>query len=223
VTIRVLIADDHSLVRQGLRLLLNGGTGIEVIGEAETGSQAVHLARQLRPDVILMDLLMPGMGGIAATAAIRDTVPESRVLVLTSVPEDQGVVQAVRAGAIGYVSKDVDASDLRYAIKCATAGQAQLSAKAASHLMREVQNPEGPDALTERESAILHLLAQGLANKEIARELGIAETTVKSHVRHILAKLGVGSRTQAAIHAVNEGYVSLPRRDVAGNGHLGAP
>lgn len=204
--IRILIADDHNLVRQGLRYLLNGGTELEIVGEAATGSEAVRLARQLQPDVVLMDLLMPDMDGIEATAAICDSVPNTKVLVLTSVPEERGVVPAVRAGAIGYLLKNADISDLRHAIKGATSEHPQITAKAARHLMKAVHGTETPIVLTERENAILPLLAQGLANKEIAYELEISETTVKSHVRHILVKLGVSSRTQAALHAVRNGY-----------------
>lgn len=207
MTIRILIADDHNLVRQGLRFLLNGGTGLETVGEAATGSEAIRLARQLQPDVVLMDLLMPDMDGVEATAAICDAVPDTRVLVLTGMPEERGVVPAVRAGAIGYLLKDADISDLRHAIKGAMAQQPQLSAKAARLLMNAVHSPKEPDALTKRENAILLLLAQGWANKEIAHELEISETTVKSHVRHILTKLGVSSRTQAAMHAVRSGYL----------------
>jgi DNA-binding NarL/FixJ family response regulator len=207
MVIRILIADDHNLVRQGLRLLLDGVTGLEIVGEAKTGTEAVRLARHLQPDVVLMDLLMPDMDGVEATAAICDAVPDTKVLVLTGMPEERGVVPAVRAGAIGYLLKDADISDLRHAIKSAIAEQPQISAKAARLLMRAVHSPEGPDALTRRENAILLLLARGWANKEIAHDLEISETTVKSHVRHILTKLGVSSRTQAAMHAVRCGYV----------------
>jgi DNA-binding NarL/FixJ family response regulator len=211
MAIRVLIADDHNLVRQGIRLLLSGGPGFEIVGEAETGSEAVRLARQLRPDVVLMDILMPDMNGVEATVAINATMPDTKVLILTGMPEDRGVVPAVRAGAIGYLHKGVNVSDLRHAIKCAVAGQPQISGKAARYLMKVVHGPEGPDSLTKLENAVLQLLAQGWANKEIARELEIAETTVKSHVRHILAKLGVCSRTQAALHAVRSGYIADSR------------
>ncbi|MEA2528660.1 MAG: two-component system, NarL family, response regulator LiaR, partial [Thermomicrobiales bacterium] len=162
---------------------------------------------QLRPDLVLMDLLMPEMDGVAATAAIRRDLPDVEVLALTSVVEERGVVDVVRAGAIGYLLKDVHAEELRRAIKAAAAGQVQLSPEASALLLREVRGPERPEPLTERESAVLRLLATGMANKEIARELEIGETTVKSHVRHILSKLGVESRTQAALHAVRSGLV----------------
>ena len=208
MTIRVLIADDHNLVREGLRLLLQSDPAIEVVGEAANGDDAVGLVRQLRPDVVLMDLLMPGLDGVAATTAIRNSAPETKVLILTSVPEDHGVVQVVRAGAIGYLLKDVEASQLRRAIKAAAVGQVQLSPRATKRLVREMRKQEQPESLTDQESRILLFLAEGFANKEIASDLGIAETTVKSHVRHILAKLGVRSRTQAALLAVHDGLVA---------------
>lgn len=207
MAIRVLIADDHRLVRQGLRLLLQLDPELDVIGEAEDGFEAVRLTKQLRPDMVLMDLLMPGMDGISATAAIRQDNPETEVIVLTGVPESREVVEVVRAGAIGYLLKDVSANELCHAVKCGSAGRIQFSSYAIGRLLHEVREPEHPESLTERESAVLSLLVAGKANKEIARELGIGETTVKSHVRHILAKLGAESRTQAALQAVKSGLV----------------
>ena len=215
MAIRILIADDHRVVRQGLRLLFKVDPELEVVGEAANGAEAVRLARQLRPDVVLMDLVMPEMDGIAATRAIRGELAETEVLALTSVLEDASVVGAVRAGAIGYLLKDTHADELRRAIKAAAAGQVQLAPEAAARLLREVRAPESPEALTEREVDVLRLLARGLANKEIARDLGIGEATVKSHVKHLLAKLGVQSRTQAALHAVRIGLVA-PERVGAG-------
>ena len=211
MAVRVLLADDHRVVRQGLRLLLRVDPEIEVVGEAANGAEALRLARELRPDVVLMDLVMPVMDGIAATAAIRAELLETEVLALTSVLEDASVVGAVRAGAIGYLLKDADADALRGAIKAAAAGQVHLSPKAAARLVREVRAPEGSEALTERETEVLRLLARGRANKEIARDLGIGEATVKTHVKHVLAKLGVQSRTQAALHAVRVGLVAAER------------
>ncbi len=207
MSIRVLIADDHSVVRQGLRMFLTLDPEFEVVGEAADGAEALRMARELLPDVVLMDLLMPVMDGIAATAALRSTLPDTEVLALTSVLEDASVTGAVRAGAIGYLLKDTDADALCRAIKAAAAGQVQLSPQAAARLMREVRAPESPEALTERETEVLRLLAQGRANKEIARDLGIGEKTVKTHVSNVLAKLGVQSRTQAALHAVQIGLV----------------
>jgi NarL family two-component system response regulator LiaR len=208
MTIRVLVADDHSVVRQGLHMFLSLDPEFEVVGEAADGAEALRMAQELHPDVVLMDLLMPVMDGIAATAAIRGALPDTEVLALTSVLEDASVTGAVRAGAIGYLLKDTDADALCRAIKAAAAGQVQLSPQAAARLMREVRAPESPETLTDRETEVLRLLAQGRANKEIARELGIGEKTVKTHVSNILAKLGVQSRTQAALHAVQIGLVS---------------
>ncbi|MDQ4099817.1 MAG: response regulator transcription factor [Chloroflexota bacterium] len=207
MVIRILIADDHQVVRQGLHLLLKMDPDLEVVGQARDGAEAVRLAEQLRPDVVLMDLVMPVMDGIAATSAIRSKLPDVEVLALTSVLEDASVVGAVRAGAIGYMLKDTHANELRRAIRTAAAGQVQLAPEAAARLMREVRTPDAPDPLTDRETEVLRLLAQGQANKEIARSLRIGETTVKSHVGHILAKLGVQSRTQAALYAVRAGLV----------------
>jgi len=205
---RILIVDDHSVVRQGLRLFLKYDPDLEVVGEASDGAEALRLAHELHPDVVLMDLLMPGMDGITATAAIRREVPETEVLALTSVLEDALVVGAVRAGAIGYLLKDTQAEALCQAIKAAAAGQVQLTPKAAARLMQAVQAPEAPEALTERETGVLRLVAKGNSNKQIARTLHNTEQTVKTHVSHILAKLGVQSRTQATLYAIRAGLVS---------------
>ncbi len=213
MSIRILIADDHAVVRQGLRMFLDLDPELEVVGEAADGAEAVRLARQIRPDVVLMDLLMPVMDGIAAIKVIRAELPDIEVLALTSVLEDDKVVGAVRAGAIGYLLKDTQSAELIRAIKGAAAGQAQLSLQAAARLMREVRAPDSPEALTERETEVLRLLAQGQSNKEIARELRVNESTVKSHVSSILAKLGVQGRTQAALHAVRMGLVPAPTAD----------
>jgi DNA-binding NarL/FixJ family response regulator len=208
MAIRILIADDHSVVRQGLRMFLGLDPELEVIGEARDGAEALQMARDLHPDVVLIDLLMPVMDGIAAIGAIRRELPDVEAIALTSVLDDNSVVGAVRAGAIGYLLKDTEADDLRRAIKAAAAGQVQLSPKAAARLMREVRAPDSPEALTEREIDVLRLLAQGQANKQIAASLHIGEKTVKTHVSNILAKLGVPSRTQAALYAVRIGLVS---------------
>ena len=207
--IRILIVDDHSVVRQGLRMFLARDEELEIIGEAENGSQAVTLATQLRPDVVLMDMLMPVMDGIQATGTIRKSLPETEVIALTSVLEDAAIVGAIKAGAIGYLLKDTQAAELRRAIKAAAAGQVQLSPEAATRLMREVRAPEAPEQLTEREMDVLKLLALGRANKEIAQDLVIGEQTVKTHVSNILTKLGVQSRTQAALYAAQKGIVTL--------------
>ncbi|HEX6288355.1 MAG TPA: response regulator transcription factor [Herpetosiphonaceae bacterium] len=209
MTIRIVIADDHSVVRQGLRMFLGLDPELDVVGEAANGAEAVDLARQLQPDVVLMDLLMPVMDGITATGMIRRELPDTEVLALTSVLEDDKVIGAIRAGAIGYLLKDTEANELRDAIKAAAAGQVQLSPKAAARLMREVNAPDSPEVLTERETEVLRLMAVGQANKEIARTLHIGEKTVKTHVSNILGKLGVQSRTQAALYAVRIGLVSV--------------
>lgn len=208
MAIRILLVDDHSVVRQGLRLFLKFEPELEVVGEASDGVEALRLARELKPDVVLMDLLMPVMDGIAATAVIRRELPETEVLALTSVLEDASVVGAVRAGAIGYLLKDTQAEALCQAIKAAAAGQVQLTPKAAARLMQAVSAPESPEALTERETEVLRLLAQGYSNKQIARSLNNTEQTIKSHVSRILSKLGVQSRTQATLYAIRVGLVS---------------
>lgn len=205
--IRILLVDDHAVVRQGLQMFLALDAELEVVGEAEDGRQAVSLAHELQPDVILMDLLMPRMNGIEAITAIRRELPDIEIIALTSVLEDSSVVGAVRAGAIGYLLKDTQAEDLIRAIKAAAAGQVQLSPQAAARLMREIRAPESPETLTDRETEVLRLLAQGKSNKEIAYELSIGEKTVKTHVSNILSKLNVSSRTQAAMYAARIGLV----------------
>ena len=206
--IRLLLVDDHWVVRQGLGMFLGYDPTFEVVGEAEDGAEAVRLARSLRPDVVLMDLLMPKMDGVAATAAIRRDLPDVQVIALTSVLEDEKVVAAVKAGAVGYLLKDTQGDELKEAIRAAAAGQVRLSPQAAARLVREVRAPESAETLTERETEVLKLLARGLSNKEIARELVIGEGTVKTHVSSILGKLGIDSRTQAALHAVHIGLVT---------------
>ncbi len=213
MTVRVLIADDHSVVRQGLHMFLEADAELEIVGEARDGAEAVRLARQHRPDVVLMDLLMPIMSGTAATAMIRSELPDTEVVALTSVLEDASVVEAVRAGAIGYLLKDTEADELRRAIKAAAAGQVQLSPQAAARLIREVVTPERRQSFTERETDVLRLLAQGQSNKEIARSLSIGEQTVKTHVAHILSKLDMTSRTQAALYAIHIGLTSAASPD----------
>lgn len=207
--ISVVVADDHAVVRQGLRMFLSLDAELEVVGEATNGQEALRLAHELKPDVVLMDLIMPVMDGITAIGAIRREVPETEVVALTSVLEDDSVIGAVRAGAIGYLLKDTNADELARAIKAAAAGQVQLAPEAAARLMGEVRAPANPapEPLTGRETDVLRLIAQGRANKEIARELGIGEKTVKTHVSNILAKLGLQSRTQAALHAMSVGLV----------------
>jgi NarL family two-component system response regulator LiaR len=206
---RVLIADDHGIVRSGIRLLLERQPDLEVVGEAADGAEALRLACQLKPDVVLMDMLMPVMDGIAATTQIRSQVPETEVIALTSVLDDGAVIGAVKAGAIGYLLKDAEPEELRSAIRAAAAGQVHLTPKAAARLVREVRGPDNPQPLSAREVDVLRLLAAGKANKEIAVALTIGEQTVKTHVSSILGKLGVQSRTQAALYAAQIGLAQI--------------
>ena len=209
-SIRVLLADDHQIVRYGLRTVLSQEPGIEVVGEASDGAQAVALAAQLCPDVVLMDVVMPDMDGIEATRRIRQTCAASRVLVLTSFAEDTHVRQAIQAGAIGYLLKDILKTDLVRAIRAAMQDQPTLHPEAQRHLMRQVAVPTEPSPfadLTEREHDVLRLIAQGHNNKEIAASLYLSEGTVKGYVSAILRKLGVDDRTQAALLAVKHGCV----------------
>ncbi|HEV8225039.1 MAG TPA: response regulator transcription factor [Rubrobacteraceae bacterium] len=206
---RVLITDDHGVVRQGLRMFLSLEPDFEVVGEASNGEEALAMARDLGPDVVLMDLLMPVMDGISATEKIRAELPDVEVIALTSVLEDASVTGAVRAGAIGYLLKDTDSEELSRAIKAAAEGRVHLAPEAAARLMREVRAPDSPEALTDREAEVLRLLAHGKANKQIASSLYVSEKTVKAHVSSILMKLGVQSRTQAALYAVRAGLVSI--------------
>ncbi len=205
--IRILIVDDHAVVREGLRMFLKADHGLQVVGEAGDGAEALRLACELQPDVVLMDLLMPGMDGVAATAAIRRELPQTEVIALTIVVEEAWVTRAVQAGAIGYLLKDTDAVDLRRAIRAAALHQSPLSLQAATRLVRHLGDPEPYATLTRRETAVLNLLARGYSNKEIARQLDISEETAKTHVRNLLAKLNVPSRTQAALYAVRTGLV----------------
>ena len=210
MTIRILLADDHAVVRRGLRMVLSLEADFEVVGEAADGAEALRLARELRPNVVLMDLRMPVMDGIASTRAIRSELPGTQVVALTSVLEDGAVVEAVRAGAISYILKTADAPELCEAIRKAAAGQGQLSPQAAMGLMREIRTPEAHEGMSAREVDVLRLLAMGKANKEIAVALAISERTVKTHVSNIMAKLGVQSRTQAALYAVKAGLLAGP-------------
>lgn len=208
MAVRLLIAEDHAVVRQGLRMFLRLDDDIEVVGEAVDGREAVELAHRLRPDVVVMDLLMPVMDGISATAAIRNDLPDVEVIALTSFLEDHLVTEALRAGAIGYLLKDTDADSLRQAVRAAHSGQVYLSHTAADRLVRESDAPQSSQQLTKREVDVLVLLARGRSNKEIARELSIGQQTVKTYVGNIFSKLNVSSRTQAALHAVRTGLVS---------------
>ena len=203
MSIRVLLIDDHPVVRAGLRALLETESDLEVVGEADGGIPAISLARKLRPNIVLTDLLLPDVGGVAVTQIIRAELPDTQVVILTSVSEeDASVVRAVRAGAIGYVLKNAETDVLVQTIRSAAEGQMHLSPRAAARLMQEMRSPTNEGLLTDREREVLREVAIGRTNKEIARSLHIAETTVKSHVRAILDKLGVRSRTQAALQAL---------------------
>ncbi|MGC9467675.1 MAG: response regulator [Anaerolineae bacterium] len=212
MSIRVLIVDDHAVVRKGLRMFLGLDEELQIIGEAEDGRGAVRLAAELEPDVVLMDLLMPGMDGIAATKAIREAQPNTQVVALTSALEDELVFQAIRAGAAGYLLKHTQGDELCKAIKAAAAGQVQLSPEAMQQLMGHVSVSENPDELTPREIDVIRLIAAGMTNRQIGVALGITEKTVKAHVSNILSKLDVGSRTEAALYAARVGLVSLEER-----------
>lgn len=209
MVIHVLIADDHSVVRRGLRMFLEDALEIVVAGEARNGVEAVAQARALRPDVVLMDLLMPEMDGITATAIIRRDLPQTEVIALTSALDDKLVIGMISAGAIGYLLKDTRADALCQAIQAAAAGQVQLASEAKAVLLREAPAPDSPGLITPRERDVLCLLTQGKANKQIALDLGIGETTVRTHISAILAKLGVRSRTQAALYAAQVGMAKL--------------
>jgi DNA-binding NarL/FixJ family response regulator len=208
--IRVVIADDHAVVRQGLRTFLDLQDDVEVVGEAADGEAAVAVAERTAPDVVLLDLVMPGVDGLAALRRLRARAPEARVVVLTSFGDDERILAALRAGAAGYLLKDAEPAELVRAIRTADAGHAPLSPAVASRVVESLANDggrAGADELTAREREVLGLIARGRSNKVIARELGVAEKTVKTHVSHILAKLGLSDRTQAALYAVRQGVV----------------
>jgi two-component system, NarL family, response regulator LiaR len=210
--IRVLIADDHAVVRQGLRTFLELQDEIDVVADCSDGEEAVAAAFDERPDVVLMDLVMPGLDGIEATRRILGELPATRVIALTSFLDDDKVLPAVRAGAAGYLLKDVEPQELVRAIHTVHDGEALLHPAVTGAVMRELagdpQAAEDADlGLTGREREVLELVSRGLSNKLIARELGIAEKTVKTHVSSILGKLGVTDRTQAALLAVRRGWV----------------
>ena len=206
--IRVLLVDDHPVVRSGLAGLLGGESDIEVVGEADDGAAGVALATELRPDLVLMDLRMPGMDGASATAAIT-SAGTSRVLVLTTYDTDADILRAVEAGATGYLLKDTPREQLVDAVRAAARGETVLAPPLAAKLMRQVR---GGDQLTPRELEVLQLVAQGRSNPEIARELFIGEATVKTHLLHVFDKLGVDDRTRAVTVAMERGILTTPGR-----------
>jgi len=212
-SIRVLITDDHVVVRKGIRALLATEPDIDVVGEAENGRQAGAEADRLRPDVILMDLVMPVMDGIEAIRRITSQQPEARILVLTSFAADDKVFPAIKAGALGYLLKDSSAQELVQAIHQVHLGESSLhptiARKVLQELSRPAEHPSMPERLTEREVEVLQLVAHGQSNMKIAEQLVISEATVRTHVSNILSKLHLASRTQAALYALREGLASL--------------
>jgi NarL family two-component system response regulator LiaR len=214
-SIRILIADDHAVVREGLRTLIGTEPGMEVVGEAEDGVEAVREARSLQPDVILLDMMMPRKDGLEALKEIMHQDPEARILVLTSFSHDDKVFPAIKAGALGYLLKNASPQALLQAIRDVDQGEPTMSPDIAGKLMRELQHtsdlPPTEEPLTEREVDVLRLVAQGLTNQEIAEALTIGVGTVRTHVSNILAKLHLANRTQAALYALREGLAPLDK------------
>lgn len=214
--IRILIVDDHTVVRKGLRALLQTKSGFHVVAEAANGTEAVKRAAGHRPDVILLDLVMPGGGGIPAIKELTRQNPDTRILVLTSFAEDEKVFAAIKSGALGYLLKDSSPQELLEAIRAVHRGESFLHPSIAAKLVRELSEPwaeavpaDDSLVLTERETAVLKLVARGLTNQEIAEKLTISERTVTTHVSNILTKLHLANRTQATLYALREGLASL--------------
>ena len=208
-TVRILLVDDHEVVRQGLHLFLEPEPQLEIVGEASNGQEALERVAQTQPDVVLMDLLMPVMDGVSAIREIKKQHPQVEVIALTSVLEDCLVVDAVQAGAMGYLLKNTDSDALVEAIYAASKGEVRLHPEAAKRLVREVRTEEMRESLTPRETDILKLIAKGQSNKEIAESTSLSEGTVKTHISRLLSKLNLTSRTQAALFALKQGLVSL--------------
>jgi DNA-binding NarL/FixJ family response regulator len=213
--IRVLLVDDHAVVRRGLRGFLSLQSDIEIVAEAEDGAAGVAAAKELEPDVILMDLVMPRLDGIGAIEAIKTAQPEIEIIALTSFLEEERVQAALEAGAAGYVLKDAEADDVVAAIRAAHRGEVHLHPKVAAYLARRVRERRSEakpaNELTERERDVIRLVARGESNQAIADELGISERTARTHVSNILGKLGLASRTQAALWAIEQGLVERDR------------
>ncbi|RJF72087.1 MULTISPECIES: response regulator [Deinococcus] len=207
--VRVLLVDDHAVVRQGLKLFLGLDPDIEVVGEAANGEEALQEAQHLTPDVIVMDLMMPVMDGISATRRLRKMLPDTEVIALTSTLEEHKVNGAIEAGAISYMLKDASSDTLADAIHAAARGEVRLHPEAARRLVRDFRGGEMRESLTPKETIVLQLIAHGQSNKEIAADQGVSEATVKTHVSRLLSKLGLDSRTQAALYALKSGIASL--------------
>ncbi len=206
--IKVVIVDDHVLVRSGLEVVLGMFDDLELVGQAGDGEEALRLCDELRPDVVLMDLVMPGMSGVEATRRVLDTCPDTKVVALTSFTEEDLIGETLRAGAIGYLMKNVSADQLADAVRAAAAGRSTLAPEAADVLVRSVSAPRSQaDSLTPREQEVLKLMADGLTNADIADRLVIGVATVKTHVSSIIAKLGVSTRTEATALAIRRGLV----------------
>lgn len=217
-SIRLIIADDHRLFRQGLRHLLEQAGGFEVVGEAETGQAAVKLARALKPHIILMDVNMPGMDGVQATALITEHLPQTRVIILTMYAQDRLVFEAIKAGARGYLLKDIDEKELVYAIQAVHRGEALITSSLAGCLLDEfrqmsksLEDQQKKEELNDIEMHILRLVAQGASNKEVAERLGFSERTVANRLSDIYSKLHVNSRTQAVLLALRKGWAELEK------------
>jgi NarL family two-component system response regulator LiaR len=211
--IRVLLVDDHRVVRMGLRAFFDLQPDIEVVGEAADGSEGVAMARRLQPDVVLMDLLMPNMDGVEAIGRIKAERPETEIVTMTSFIEESKVTAALEAGATGYVLKDAEAEEVAAAVRAAYAGEVHLDravARLLAQRMRARKDPEPAEPLTDREKDVLRLLGQGMSNKEIGAALFITERTARTYVSNILGKLGLQSRTQAALWAVEHRFVEAP-------------
>jgi DNA-binding NarL/FixJ family response regulator len=213
MAIQVLIADDHPVVRRGLLFFLKTQKEIEIVGEASNGEEAVQLVQQRKPDVVLMDLVMPVMDGIEATKKIKEVAPDTKILILTSFSDQDHVIPAIRAGASGYQLKDIEPDELVRAIHAVMNGESQLHPKVTTHVIKHLADgaPQEEDQitkLTKREREVLAEIAKGKSNKEIALALSITEKTVKTHVSNILAKLELSDRTQAALYAVKHGITS---------------
>jgi NarL family two-component system response regulator LiaR len=212
-TIRVLIVDDHTVVRDGLQALLSVEPGMEVVGSAADGIEAVRLAQELKPDVILLDLVMPRMDGVQAINEIKHNNPAARILVLTSFAENHQVFSAIKSGAMGYIMKDTSADELIHAIRDTYHDKPVLQPEIARKLMRDIQNPvpqtQIENTLTDREMEILRQVALGKTNQEIADELVVSERTVRTHITNILAKLRLSNRTQLALYALREGIAHM--------------